>query len=202
MKTALITGEMGSGKTELIRLLGQKSYPIFIADEEAKKFLSPKSSCYSSLKALFPEKSFYLADGNFNQKAIARCIFQDSRKRQAMEALIHPLVWQSFKNFCKKQKKEKNFLVFCEVPLISSSFFSSFDVFILVLCPVSIRKTRLIKSGWGLEDVESRFFAQISSQKVKNLADFVIDNKGSLKNLKAQLDEILKQLNKPVCSIK
>ena len=195
MLTVLITGSMGAGKSSVIALLEDKNLPVFNADIQAKKLLKAESICYPQLKRIFTDKSFYLSSGDLNLEKMAQSLFTDSKKRKAVEAIIHPLVRGSFKKFVQNQKNKGRNRVFYEVPLLNQKIFNSFDKKILITCPKSIKKKRLLKRGWTFKEIEQRWAVQISDSQVKDKADFVIDNSGDLQNLKKQVEEILYLLN-------
>ena len=191
MLTVLITGSMGAGKSSVIALLKGRNFPVFKADIQAKKLLKAGSACHLRLKEIFTDKSFYLPSGCLNSKKLAQSLFSNSEKRKAVEAIIHPLVRQSFEQFVQRQKKRGRDRVFYEAPLINQKIFNSFEKVILITCPKSIKKKRLIKQGWIFEEIRQRWMAQISDSQVKNKADFIIDNSGDFQNLKKQIEKIL-----------
>ena len=190
MQTVLITGGIGVGKSWAINWLRQKSQLVFQADSQAKKLLQKDSVAYSQLKKLFSELDFYL-NGNFNKEKLAQTIFQDLNKKKAMEAIIHPLVRKAFKQFVAEQKKSKISQVFYEAPLISKSILQSCDKKVLITCPISLRKQRLLLKGWTEPEIEERFLGQILDSEVENQVDLVIDNSGDFKNLELQLNKML-----------
>ena len=195
MKTIVVTGGMGSGKSLLMSFLEQKGLSVFSSDQAVGAFLRPKSPCRKQLKELFPDKSFYQADGSFDKKQIAKWVFQDFEKKKKMERIIHPWVRQAFQKFSAGQKKKGVEKVFYEIPLISTDFLKSFDQSILLSCPINIRKQRLLKAGWEILDVERRLAFQLPDSKVKDQVDFVIDNSGSIKNMEKQMIQILVKVN-------
>ena len=187
MLTVLITGSMGAGKSSVIAFLELKNYPVFKADRQAKEMLKPQSPCHHRLRQLFGENCFSPHRGEFNKKKLAQEIFKDPEKRKAMEALIHPLVQESFKKFVVYQKKKDQNKVFYEAPLISQSLFNSFDKLILLVCSKDIKKRRLMKKGWTEREIEERWALQVPESEIIDKVDFVIDNSGDLKNLHEQI---------------
>ena len=194
MKLILVTGSMGSGKSSVINYLEKKAYPVFRADVQAKKFLKQGSPCYVDLRKLFPDKEIVDSKGDFNKKKLAQSIFKDLKKKKAMEALIHPLVQKAFKKFINLQKNKNQELLFYEAPLISKQLLSRFETSILLVCPESIKKIRLVKKGWTEEELEERWAAQIPDSEALDKADFLIDNQKDLKNTYRQMERILEQI--------
>ena len=194
MKTIVVTGGMGAGKSLFLSLLKKKGLAVFISDQAVHRLLKPDSPCYPQLKRLFPDKKFYLAGGFFNKKELAKSLFEDQALRQKMESLIHPLVRKAFHDFVKKPENQAFEKFFCEIPLISTDFLKSFDHSVLISCPLETRKQRLLKAGWELADIQNRFSSQREDFELKDEVDFIIDNKGSVKNLEEQLDRLLEQL--------
>ena len=192
MKTILVTGSMGSGKSSVIDYLERKGYPVFRADDQAKKFLTSESPCYKDLRKLFPDKKFLNINGDFNRQQLAKTIFTDREKKTAIESLIHPLVQKAFKKFIRLQKGSE--LVFYEAPLLSQKIFSRFDKTILLLCPENLKKNRLIQKGWQEEDLKARWEGQIQDSKVLDKVDFILNNKGDLKQTYKQVEAVLKAL--------
>ena len=196
MLTILITGGIGAGKSWVIDWLKRRSQFVFQADNQAKKLLKTDSICYSQLRELFFESELYLPNGEFDRKKLAQKIFQDLKKRKAMEAIIHPLVRRAFKEFVEELKKKGVDQVFYEAPLISKSILKFCDKKILITCPISIRRQRLFLKGWTESDIENRLLGQIPAENIKNQVDFIIDNSGDFKNLKSQLNTFLLWLKK------
>ena len=190
MQTALITGSFGAGKSTFIAFLQELNQPIFKADLKAKEFLKPKSPCYSELKELFGDTCLK-PGGGFDTKKIAQLIFKSLKKKQAMEAIIHPLVRDSFKSFVKQQKTNQKKSLFYEAPLISQNLFTACDKQILITCPKNIKIKRLFKKGWAKQHIEERLAHQILESKILKKMDYIIDNSGSLKNLQSHIAPVL-----------
>lgn len=191
MQTILITGGIGTGKSWTIDWLKKKSLSVFRADYQAKKLLKSNSICFSQLKRLFLEEDFYLSTGEFDRKKLAQSIFQDSEKRKAVSAIIHPLVRKAFNQFVEERKQEGRGRVFYEAPLISRSILESCDKKVLLTCPLSIRKQRLFLKGWTEQEIDLRISKQIPDSQIADKVDFIIDNSGDFTSLKSKLEKVL-----------
>ena len=68
-----------------------------------------------------------------------------------------------------------------------------FDAVVLVILPEEARKTRLLAAGWAPEDVEKRMAAQLPDSAKVPLADYLIDNGGSLAKTREEVGELWKK---------
>ena len=196
VKTVLITGRMGVGKTELLSLLQQKSYPVFSADKEAQKLLQPESPCYQELTKLFPDPDLYQKGAAFYTKKLAQFVFQNPERRKSLEQVIHPRVRHSFEECVKKEREKKSLVFFYEAALLSKEILKSCDFSLLVISSYEKQKQRLIKMGWSQEEIKVRLESQLSEDQVINEVDFVIENNKDKKNLEKELNLFLDKLEK------
>ena len=194
MLTVAVTGHMGAGKSTALRIFREKNYPVCRADDMARSFLTSKSPCNTTLKALFGPK-FLLKTGEWNRKALAREIFQNPEKRQQIENIIHPLVQKEFEKWIHQWKAQGASLVFYEIPLITSAItHSRFDLILLVEADKKLTVQRLLKKGWDNKDMKLRMRIQQPYSHLKKAADFIVCNEGSLRDLKKKAEKVLKHI--------
>lgn len=108
-----ITGGVGAGKSEILSYLRTKyNSKVMLTDEIAHAVMEPGTACYDQLKKIFGDvqvavsdldsgsmepkvhRSVYNEDGTFHRQNLARVIFSDDAKREAMNAIVHPAVKQ------------------------------------------------------------------------------------------------------------
>ena len=196
MKTILVTGQIGAGKSKFISLLKERGCSVFISDREAEKLWNRNSPCYSELKKLFFETDLYLLDGSLNRKKLADIIFTDLKRKKAVEKIIHHRTRQFFQEFVEKEKKKNQPWVFYEAPLISLELLKDFDQSILITTEWKKQKERLIKRGLSLLEIKQRLANQISDCEVKDQVDFIIDNRKNSQYLKQEVEKLLKKLKR------
>lgn len=196
MKTILITGRMGVGKSQFLSLLKARAYPAFSADETAKKLLHPESCCFKELKKFFPESDLYQEDGSFNKKKLAGFLFKNSEKKKALEQIIHPRVRGLFQAFIKEESKKESPYLFYEAPLLSKEILKSCDFSVLIVSSYEKQMERLLKLGWSEEEIKERLDFQVSEKDIIEEVDFIIENKTDRRSLEGQLDLFLEKLKK------
>lgn len=172
MKTVLVTGLIGSGKSALCSLLSKRGYPVYDSDSRTKALYE----CVPGLK----EKIEEVLGIPFGEIGI---IFSDSEKREALEALVYPLVIEDFRRFALESGAPT--VVFESAVASSKPLFRNlFDVTVLVRSDYSLRVQRNPKA-------ETRN----SLQNEPAQADYIIDNNSDLAHLEAEADKMIEFLN-------
>ncbi|HKL96793.1 MAG TPA: dephospho-CoA kinase [Paludibacteraceae bacterium] len=168
-----ITGGIGSGKSvvsDIIRLLG---YPVYSSDERAKELSDTNAHIRKALVALFGDDMY--EDNHLNRSLLASSIFSDTSKIAEVNAIIHPVVFADFNQWCKEQTSR---LVFAESAIIVESGFSVFmDTIILVDAPENLRIERVVKRDkTTVNAVRKRMKSQFPIAELRDHANYVIHN--------------------------
>lgn len=174
-RTVLITGAIGSGKSEVRKYLDSKGYPVYDSDSRAK-------ALYDSVPGLREkaEKATGLPFSGF------AAVFGDPSKRLALESVIYPEVIRDIKEW---KASQAGALLFIEsaVALEKPQFAGFWDEVWLVEAPYGLRLSRN-------PEAEARSSSQ--APVPRNLADIVITNDSSLEELHKQIDRILMEKEK------
>lgn len=193
MKVIAVTGLMGSGKSEALKLLQNKGYSVLQADKLVKSLLRPSSPCFKELKALLSPMAF-TEKGEIRIKQMAEEVFfKNPWKLKKLEDILHPLVREKLRDFVERKKAQGELYVFYEIPLLSqkSILKNQFDCLILLTRPKAATIKSLVRKGRKKKDIQERLKRQKSGRSIKKKADFVLQNKRDLKELSHQLNKIL-----------
>ena len=94
MKIISITGGVGSGKSEVLRVLQEEfDAEIIKADEVAHQLMEPGKKGYQHVVEALGD-SFLNKDGSIDRKKLAALIFQNKEAVETMNAIIHPMAWR------------------------------------------------------------------------------------------------------------
>ena len=191
MMKAGITGGIGSGKSVVSELFRMRGIPVYAADREAKQLNDHSPLIREQLTARFGKELY--ADGNLNRSLLATLMFQDKQRVAAVNAIVHPILAQSFLEWCSRHRGDK--LVMIDAALLFEAGFASYlDRVITVYAPVEIRLERVIKRDHTCrEAVQERMKHQMPEEEKMRQSDFVIHNDGS-QSLIRQSAAILEQL--------
>jgi dephospho-CoA kinase len=189
MKVIGITGGIGSGKTSLAKIIEEFGYKVIYTDNLAKKILNENQNIRNKIIETFGENS-YNPDLTFNNKYISQIVFngteESKRKLQNLNRIVHPAVIDEMIKETERLEQNGEEIVFIESALIYEiGLEDGFDYIIVVDANEDVRAKRAAdRLGITIDEVKARMRQQNSTQVEKNLADFVIENNGTIEELK------------------
>ncbi|MCK5286382.1 MAG: dephospho-CoA kinase [Thermodesulfovibrionia bacterium] len=192
-----LTGSLGTGKTTVLKFFRKSGAYTINADRLVHELLKnpriiKKLSRHLGRNILTKINSKTL----INKKSMADIIFNDPQKRRYAEKTIHPEVIKRAKNMKRKiLVKERDAVIVFEVPLLFEAGYEKiFDKIIFVYCSKAKATERLRKRGLSREQVLKRMQAQLPTSWKKAAADFLINNNSAQKDIKPQVQKILKKI--------
>lgn len=182
-----LTGNIGSGKSTVAAFLREMGYPVLDADLLAERARELKKA---QLKALFPEA--FLGE-ELDRRRLAQLVFSDPQRLRALEELIHPEVRRLLEEELSRLEAP---LVFVEIPLLfEKGWEGRLQGTILVAAPLEERlKRAMARSGLSREEVLARERAQMPEEEKRRRATWVLENRGSLEDLRAQVQALLGEI--------
>ena len=185
MKTLGVTGGIGSGKTTVCRFLEAEGAKVFYAVIEAKRLMREDASAREAIKDAFGPQS-YADDGSLNRVYLAEQVFNDPDKLEQLNAIVHPAVFQAFAAARERAASEGVSLLVHEAALLfEAGGDEHVDATCAVLAPDADRIARVVERDDTTEDaVRARMQHQLSQDALRRRADYVIDNDGTLEDLR------------------
>lgn len=169
-----ITGNIGTGKTYVCKVLEKMGYPVFFADKRAAKLLD-KPDIVMKLTDRFGVEILE-KDGLPNRKKIAKKVFNSTKDLHWLNQIIHPLVIDQWKKFLVYYKASD--FCFMESAIIYEyALEKHFDYVILVEAPSDLAIKRVMdRDNITLKQVEERLKNQMPQDRKREMADAVIIN--------------------------
>lgn len=185
-----LTGGIGMGKSTVAALFAAHDIPTFNADDVVHQLQAPHGAAIPALSRAFPD---LVKDGVLNRAGLRALVLQNNAKMRELEQIMHPLVRAARAEFIAKAHDKKAIL--SDIPLLfETNGQAEFDKIIVVSCPRAIQIARVQQRGLCLEEVEALIERQMPDAQKRALADYVIENGGSLADTKAQIQAIIKEL--------
>ena len=165
---------------------------VIDADALARDAVAPGSSGLARIAATWP--TAIDATGNLDRAALAAIVFRDSAARDELNAIVHPEVRRLGAEREATAGPEQ--VVVHDVPLLfEAGFYRMCDANVLVVADRAARIARTVaRSGLALEEVERRMKVQIDPDRARELADYVIDNDGTIAALHDAVREVFDDL--------
>jgi len=185
-----LTGGIGSGKTMVAEYFKSLGIPVYIADKEARKLMT-SDNIIIALSNEFGKE--ILENGILNREKLAQLVFNNPKKLQILNSIVHPEVKKHFDNWVEKHKKYP-FIVKEAAILFESGSYKYCDTIITVTAPLETRLQRVMKRDkTDRESVLKRIENQWTDEQRIAKSNYVIHNL-SVESAKKQVDEILKKL--------
>jgi len=191
-----LTGGIGSGKSAVSDLLGALGAGIIDTDLISHEVTAPGGTAIPIINKTFGAE-FIDSQGALNRSKMRALVFTDSRARQILEQITHPLIQEeTAKKAFELAKSEVPYLVFV-VPLLieSGSWVNLIDHLVVVDCPEETQIQRVMhRNNMTRSEVENILNAQTSRDTRLASANTVIKNQGSLDDLKPEVLNLHQQI--------
>ena len=173
-----LTGGIGSGKSEVGKVFAELGALVIDADELARAAVAPGSVGFRAVAQRWPQ--VLVSDGELDRPALAEIVFRNSAARDELNAIVHPEVRRLGAEREASASAEQ--IVIHDVPLLfEAGFFRRCDANVLVVADRDTRIGRVIaRSGLAPAEIERRMAAQIDPERARELADYTIDNDGTV----------------------
>jgi dephospho-CoA kinase len=185
-----LVGGVGSGKSRILELLKEEfGAEVIQADLVARQLEEPGRPGHKALLEAFGQKILG-EDGYLRKDLLAALVFGDPEARERINGLIHPLVWDEVRLWALKSKAS---LVVVESAILSENRDDFFDEVWYVYTLKECRIRRLMDSrGYSREKCLKMMESQSSEEEFAKAADHMINNNGSMEDVRRQLRKVIK----------
>ncbi len=186
-----LTGSFGSGKSTVARIFARHGAAVVDADRLAHRLIAPGTDIYRKVVKAFGA-GILDRKGKIAREKLGRLVFRDKGKLELLNRMIHPEV----KRIIRERIRAAQNVVVLDVPLLFEAGMDRLcNKTIVVFCDRTVQLRRLsLKRGLTTPEALLRLNSQMPLEKKVRLADFVIDNSGSIKKTKKQVSELRRKL--------
>ncbi|MGC4112497.1 MAG: dephospho-CoA kinase [Nocardioides sp.] len=188
-----LTGGVAAGKSTVSRLLRELGAVVVDADALAREVVAADTPGLAAVVAEFGPDMLD-SEGGLDRARLGAVVFADPERRAALEAIIHPLARARAAEI--ERSAPEGALVVHDIPLlVETGQASDFDAVIVVDVPPEQQVERAVRDrGWSEEEARSRLAAQASRADRLAVATHVIDNSGTLEDLRHRVTEVFEAL--------
>lgn len=185
MRVLGVTGGTGTGKSTVCAILAEQGGAVIDADRIANSMQKKGSPAFAEIVAHFGE-GILLPDGELNRTLLAGIVFAKHEELRILNGIVHRYVSAEMKACVRQAREENRRFAVLDVPIpIEDGFFDTADCIWAVAANDDLRIRRIMaRSGISEKEAQLRIASQLSNREYSELADVVIDNEGSLEELK------------------
>ncbi len=189
-----LTGGIASGKSTVSAILAELGAVVIDADLIAREVVGRGTPGLASVVAEFGP-GLLTPDGDLDRPAMGALVFADPAARRRLEAIIHPLVHERSAQL--EAQAPADAVVVHDIPLLAEvGRAGSFDAVVVVDAPPEVQVARMVEDrGWSGEEARSRIAAQATREDRLAIATYVVDNTGTLEQLREQVGEVYASLS-------
>lgn len=196
MRLIGLTGNIASGKTLVADLLKQKGATIIDADVLSREAVRAGTPTLATISSRWGREVLD-KDGSLDRAALRRIVFTDQAQLDELNAIIHPEITRLRDSQIEEARKRGDKIVVCVIPLLfERKLVDQFDTIVLVDSPREIRLERLVEAR-GMEEAEAMnmIASQMPAELKRARADYVIENTGSIDDLRRDVDALWSSLD-------
>ena len=188
-----LTGPMGVGKDEVAKILQRQGAYIIDADSVAHELYAFQSPVWHELIKAFGAR-ILVRGGKINRKKLAEIVFADKRKLQELNRIVHPYLKEAIIQMIERQRTEdKGQMIVVNAAVLKEIGLVDYVAEVwLVTAPRDKRLKRLVRAGFSAKEAQRRMKIQASQKENTKIADLIIRNDGTLRQLNAKVSACLK----------
>ena len=191
-----LTGGIGSGKSAVARLLAERGVAIVDADAAAHQVYRAGTTGWKQIVAAFGREILDAA-GAISRRKLGALVFHDAGARARLNAIVHPQVRRSLREQAARLQRRGVAAVAVEVPLLVEAIRNEpgwrrmFDEIWVVTAPEAQVIERVRARGSMSEaTIRAVIAAQLTPEQRLPYADVVIDNRGSMEQLRSRVAQL------------
>lgn len=187
-----LTGGIGAGKSEVAARLAELGAVVIDADRLAREVVAAGTEGLAEVVAAFGT-GVLGGGGELDRPAMGRLVFQDPDARRRLEEIVHPRVRARSAELVAAAPPDA--ILVNDIPLLVEAGLSAgFEVVIIVMSSEETRLRRLVQSrGMSAAEARARMDAQATDEQRRAVADVLLDNDGTLDELRDKVDAVWRE---------
>lgn len=190
-----LTGGIATGKSTVSNHFKELGIPVLDADVVAREVVEPGQPALADIVAEFGDEMLS-PDGLLNRKALGAVVFGNPDKLAKLNQFTHPRVQASMRAQADAYAEAGTPLIVLDIPLLlEGKNAAGADAVMVVTVPKDVQQERLMaRNQLSADEARKRMNSQMPMAEKEQLADFVIDNSGTIAETYAQVDAVLAKL--------
>ncbi|MGL5231044.1 MAG: dephospho-CoA kinase [Cetobacterium sp.] len=191
-----LTGGIGSGKSTVSKIFLSMGIKVFDADLIAKDILETEE-VKEEIKEKFGKEFINLKNNSIDKELLKKEVFNNSKKLKILNEIVHPKVVDIYKKKYLEYKDRKKIVIF-DIPLLFEVNLQRYcDKVMVVDIDLNVQIERIKnRDNIDIPLIKKIISAQMSREERNMKADILIENNGSLEELKQKIEKIIKDIER------
>ena len=139
-----ITGNIGSGKSTITRIVRELGFKVFDSDQEVEKAMTKKDLINKISKEFKSKIPGLIKRNRIDKVKLGEFVFSNTKELKKLEQIVHPKIWESKEKFFETNCNES--VVFLDIPLLfEKKLQSNYDFIIRTFVSSKVQKERVLK---------------------------------------------------------
>jgi dephospho-CoA kinase len=194
MLTIGLTGGIATGKSSVAALLAEHGAEVIDADQLARDAVAPGTAALQQIVELFGQQAL-LPDGSLNRQAVRELVFNESARRQQLEAILHPAIKElALQQIEQARIRGSRVVVYMAPLLVEARATDRVDEIWVVTVRPEVQMARLMaRDSCNQKQAEQIIAAQMPLAEKERFGVVVIDNSSSLEETRNQVEAAWQQ---------
>ena len=183
-----LTGGIASGKSVVSQMLADHGALVIDADKVGHEAYRRGSGCYDAVVKAF-DPDVVGADGEIDRKALGAKVFAEPALRKRLEGIVWPWMHETMDKRLAQIRTEGTPVVVLEAAVLIEADWTPItdQVWVVTVAPEIARQRVMERNGLTAEQADARINAQLTNGERAKHARVIIDNSGTLDELKRRV---------------
>jgi len=195
MKVIGLTGGIGSGKSTVSQLLHKLGAVVLDADKVGHEAYKPNTETWLELVSAFG-RQILASNGEIDRRSLGQIVFSDPESLARLNQIVHPHMYEMMRSQIEEFRNQGVKVVVLEAAILLEAGWTPLvdEVWVTIAPEHEVVKRTVERTGLPEEQVLARIRSQLSSEERTEHADVIINNDGSIDELKVKIKELWDRL--------
>ncbi len=190
-----ITGQIGTGKSEVARLFERHGAFVISADQIGREVVERNRGILRELVRAFGAE-ILTPGGKLRRRRLGELAFATPIGKRKLDKIVHPRLLRELSRQASRALRKHSLVVIDAALLVDWKWDKKVQYTVLVHSRNEIKASRLLKKAYSRDEIETRINSQKDFIELRKHANFIIHNNKSLDSLEVQVEKLIEKLKR------
>jgi dephospho-CoA kinase len=186
-----LTGGIGTGKSQVARILEELGAAVIDADIVGHEAYLPETKAWHQVVEAFGE-DVLAPSGEVDRKKLGSVVFSDAHALERLNAIMHPRMYEMIQSRIQKLQEDGRNVVVVEAAILIEAKWTPLidELWITAAAEDGVVQRLQGRSNLQESDIRARIHSQMPQEERLEHADVIIDNAGTLTDLRDRVEKV------------